>query len=83
VTGGAGFVRSDTLGTYVAPVNPRLAPLANNGGPTFTHALLRGSPAIDAGDDTNAPATDQRGIARPRDGDGNRVAVIDIGAFER
>ena len=54
----------------------RLGPLQNNGGPTFTHALLCGSPAIDAGDNTDAPATDQRGFLRIVGG------VIDIGAYE-
>jgi CSLREA domain-containing protein len=39
--------------------------LLDNGGPTFTHALLPGSPAIDAGDDGNCLPTDQRGVARP------------------
>ena len=56
--------------------DPLLGPLQDNGGPTFTHALLPGSPAIDAGDDTAAPATDQRGIARPQG------AASDIGAYE-
>ena len=41
-------------------------PLAENGGPTLTHALLAGSPAINAGDDSACPATDQRGVARPQ-----------------
>ena len=50
--------------------------LANNGGPTLTHALLAGSPAIDAADNAVCPATDQRGVARPQ-GPG-----CDIGAFE-
>src|SRR5207247_3015655 len=54
----------------------KLGPLQNNGGPTFTHALLCGSPAIDAGDNTDAPATDQRGFARIVGG------IIDIGAYE-
>ena len=53
-----------------------LATLQNNGGPTLTHALLTGSPALDAGDDTSAPATDQRGTARPQG------SASDIGAFE-
>lgn len=48
--------------------------LKYNGGSTPTVALLAGSPAIDAGDDTYAPATDQRGYAR--------VGFSDIGAFE-
>ena len=63
-------------------VAPLLGSLADNGGPTLTHALLPGSPAIDAGDNAAAPATDQRGEARPVDGDLNGVDVADIGAFE-
>jgi CSLREA domain-containing protein len=62
---------------------PLLGPLADNGGPTFTHALLAGSPAIDMGSPaapgsggTACEATDQRGVARP---DGSRC---DVGAFE-
>ena len=61
--------------------NPRLGPLAANGGPTLTHALLAGSPAIDSG--TVCPAKDQRGVSRPRDGDGNGSAACDRGSFER
>jgi hypothetical protein len=70
--------------------NPILGPLANNGGPTFTHALLTGSPAFDRGKQDAIPTlgltTDQRGQPRPFDfpsianapgGDGS-----DIGAFE-
>jgi hypothetical protein len=54
-----------------------LGPLADNGGPTETHALLAGSPAIDAGSpDCPPPATDQRGVLRPQG------AACDIGAFE-
>jgi len=56
--------------------DPKLGPLANNGGPTLTMALLSGSPAIDAGSPVGAPATDQRGVARPQ-GPG-----VDIGSFE-
>ncbi len=56
--------------------NPQLGPLADNGGPTLTHALGAGSPAIDTADAGACPATDQRGIARPQGGG------CDIGAFE-
>ncbi len=62
--------------------DPKLGPLADNGGPTQTHALLPGSPAIDAGDDADCPATDQRGESRPKDGNGDGSAVCDIGAYE-
>jgi hypothetical protein len=48
----------------VTGANPLLGPLGANGGPTPTMALLAGSPAIDAGDPTDAPATDADGKAR-------------------
>jgi hypothetical protein len=50
--------------------------LADNGGPTQTHALLAGSPAIDAAEDTVCPATDQRGVTRPQG------AGCDVGSYE-
>jgi len=60
---------SDILNT-----NAIVGSLADNGGDTFTHALLAGSPAIDAGN--SAEATDQRGISRPQG------SADDIGAYE-
>jgi len=61
-------------------VNPQLGSLQNNGGPTRTHALLPGSPAINRGKPVLAlpPEFDQRGTGFPR----IRGGVIDIGAVE-
>ncbi|MCA9099889.1 MAG: hypothetical protein KDA63_01985, partial [Planctomycetales bacterium] len=80
VTDGGG----NLIGTAEAPIDPLLGPLADNGGPTLTHALLPGSPAVDAGnpDFSSPPATDQRGYYRVIDGNGNHSPRIDIGAFE-
>ena len=63
-------------------VNPQLAPLANYGGALLTHALLPGSPVIDAADNLDCPAFDARGYRRPVDGNRDGVAVCDMGAFE-
>jgi hypothetical protein len=57
-------------------VEPLIGPLADKGGPTMTHALLSGSPALAAGSDALAPATDQRGVLRPQG------PQSDVGAFE-
>ena len=62
--------------------DPKLGPLAYNGGPSKTLALLPGSPAIDAGENSTCETTDQRGVARPYDGDQNGSAICDLGAFE-
>jgi len=79
---GSGFM---TNATDQINTDPLLGPLANNGGPTMTHALLPGSPAIDRGKSFGL-SIDQRGFPRPVDdpclanaagGDGS-----DIGAFE-
>jgi len=67
----------------ITGLDPLLGPLSMNGGTTATHALLSGSPAIDAGSgDCPPPATDQRGVSRPQDGDVGGSAVCDIGSFE-
>jgi hypothetical protein len=76
MTGLSDGVNGDRVGTASAPIDPLLGPLQNNGGPTQTLALLPGSPAINAGGNTYATATDQRGFARIVGG------AIDIGAFE-
>ncbi len=56
--------------------------LGDNGGPTRTHNLVTGSPAIDAAGATCDLTTDQRGAPRPVDGNGDGVAACDIGAVE-
>ncbi|GAB4529577.1 MAG: hypothetical protein OHK0046_49570 [Anaerolineae bacterium] len=68
---------------FTGPISELLAPLADNGGPTFTHALVPGSVAIDAGNPGFDPLgfdpdllTDQRGAPRVSNG------RVDIGAFE-
>ncbi|HEX3602214.1 MAG TPA: choice-of-anchor Q domain-containing protein [Lacipirellulaceae bacterium] len=80
VTGGNNLIRSqgDYQSITVSTDNPLLGPLANNGGPTMTHALLEGSPAINFGSNTQSLATDQRGAPY------SRVvgSTADIGAFE-
>jgi len=79
-----------SLAHFTTSANLHLGGLADNGGPTETVALLAGSEAIDAvaaGECTDVDAlavgTDQRGIGRPQDGDGDGTARCDAGAFER
>jgi len=69
-------VDGNQIGTVDDPIDPMLGALGDNGGSTWTMALLPGSPAIDAGDDELATETDQRGIIRPQG------SASDIGAFE-
>jgi hypothetical protein len=79
-------ISSDDGGGYLTGpgdqinTDPLLGPLQDNGGPTFTHALSPGSPAIDAGDPnfTPPPFHDQRGLCFHRVFNGR----IDVGSFE-
>ena len=75
-------VNNGFAGGIISSADPRLSPLQNNGGPTLTHVPLNHSPAIDAGDNTGLPPTDQRGYPRIADGDDNGVATVDLGAVE-
>jgi hypothetical protein len=78
MTGLSNGVNGNLVGSAAAPIDPLLGPLQDNGGPTKTHALLIGSPAIDAGNNAYATDWDQRGEGFPRIVNG----IIDIGAFE-
>jgi hypothetical protein len=94
MTGITNGASGNQVGLAGTPIDPLLDSLQDNGGPTFTHALLYNSPAVDKGDDcvftnTCAPTlggaltTDQRGSPRQVDGDLVAGAVVDIGAYER
>ncbi len=74
-SGSATGFTNGVLGDQVGVVNPGIAPLANNGGLTQTHALLSSSPAVNAGDPAVFEPFDQRGVPRVAD-------RADIGAFE-
>ena len=75
MVGGLPNACSTFLGTSdLTGQNPQLGPLQDNGGPTWTHAIPKTSPAYNAGDDRGCPATDQRGMTR--------VPTCDIGAYE-
>jgi parallel beta-helix repeat protein len=72
-----GWSSTDLTGTGAQPLDPRLGPLQDNGGPTLTQAPLADSPAIDAGDPSAVGSTDQRGSNRQFD-----FLPPDIGAVE-
>jgi hypothetical protein len=73
-TGGAGGLVNGVGGNLVGVASVLLAPLGNYGGSTQTMPLLPGSPALEGGTSTGAPAVDERGQGR--------VGAVDIGAFE-
>ena len=83
--GGGGFLTAtgDQINT-----DPMLGPLRNNGGLTFTHGLLAGSPALDQGKNFSGATTDQRGAGFPRTVDDPSITNAsggdgtDIGSFE-
>ncbi|MEP6483883.1 MAG: choice-of-anchor Q domain-containing protein [Rudaea sp.] len=83
LTGSKNLVMSSASfppGVIVSESDPLLAPLANHGGVTRTHALLPGSPALNTGANTKAVATDQRGAGFARE---VPTGMPDIGAYER
>jgi hypothetical protein len=75
-----GYTLSGTTTNNITGQDPLLGPLQDNGGPTLTHALLDGSPALDwiPASEIGTITTDQRGQPRPSPSDGN----ADIGAYE-
>ncbi|HEY8158460.1 MAG TPA: PxKF domain-containing protein [Methylobacter sp.] len=89
---GVNLVEDGSCGADSDPLHfitgdPLLGPLADNGGPTQTHALLAGSIAIDKANNAICAAApvnnlDQRGQSRPVDGDDDGTPVCDIGAYE-
>ncbi|MCB0317914.1 MAG: hypothetical protein KDD56_04100 [Bdellovibrionales bacterium] len=85
-------IDGDQVGTPETPLDPQLGPLQDNGGSTFTHAPLVGSPAVDAGAAATSSSQlraaigcegeDQRGVARAQSGTPTGAARCDIGAVE-
>lgn len=76
VDGSTGFSNSVLVGSAAAPLDAKLLPLADNGGPTKTHLLQASSPAINAVSSNGFLTSDQRGMTRPVG------AAADIGAVE-
>jgi hypothetical protein len=64
MTGLSNGVNGNQVGSASDPIDPRLGPLQDNGGPTQTMALLPSSPAIDVGDPAQLGTADQRGVSR-------------------
>jgi hypothetical protein len=79
VSGGHNLIQDGSCNPTASDLivgDAQIGPLANNGGPTLTHALQPSSQAINAADDAVCPTTDQRGITRPQG------AHCDIGSYE-
>ncbi len=81
-SGLADGVNGDQVGGGFTPLDAMLSPLQDNGGSTFSHALLVGSPAIDAGNGNGVAVTDQTGLSRILDGNSDGTDTVDIGAVE-
>jgi predicted outer membrane repeat protein len=67
-------VNHNQIGISASPIDPRLSPFGDHGGPTQTYALLPGSPALDAGDPSQSGTPDQRGVIRS--------SGVNIGSFQ-
>jgi hypothetical protein len=74
MTGLSNGVNGNLVGSANAPIDPLLGDLHGNGGPTLTHALLAGSPALNAGNPNQLGTTDQRGVVR--------TGGVNIGAYQ-
>ncbi|MDB5323183.1 MAG: hypothetical protein JWN40_4814, partial [Phycisphaerales bacterium] len=88
IDGSTGLSGAGTrYGSASSVLDAGLLPLAYNGGATWTHALKPGAAATDAGDNQRAAdaglTTDARGLPRVKDGDDDKVARVDAGAFEQ
>jgi hypothetical protein len=74
MTGLQSGVNGNLVGSAAAPIDPLLGPLQDNGGPTKTHALLAGSPALNVGNPSQLGVADQRGVVRS--------GGVNIGAYQ-
>jgi len=85
MTGLTNGTNGNIIGTTSTPVGPGLGPLQDNGGKTWTHALLSGSPAIDAGNNLKAVDANDNPLLYDQRGEGfDRIfgGTVDIGAYE-